>query len=132
MVWAADERRSSGTPMRPSTPPLKYVVYGSVQQGGPGMLRVNMRISDGITTDYLWAGRNGFRLEDLASMQTEVIRQISRVLHLLLIQEAARCLPSARIWSLTSTNVSSAATLYSKERCAPNLASRHNNGSSPR
>ena len=91
LVWAADERRSSGTLVPPNPPALEYVVYGSVQQGGPEMLRVNMRISDGLTTDYLWAGRNEFRLKDLAPMQTETTRQICRVLHLLLIQEAARC-----------------------------------------
>ena len=89
-VWAANERYSSGTLVPPNPGELEYVVYGSVQQGGSGMLRVNMRISDGLTTDYMWAGRNEFRLEDLAPMQTEVTRQISRVLHLLMIQEAAR------------------------------------------
>jgi TolB-like protein len=89
-VWAADEWRSAGNLVPPPPPELEYVVYGSVQQGSPGMLRVNMRISDALTTDYLWAGRNEFRLEDLAPMQTEVTRQISRVLHQLFIQEAAR------------------------------------------
>jgi TolB-like protein len=89
LVWAANERCSSGTLVPPNPGELEYVVYGSVQQGGSGMLRVNMRISDGLTTDYLWAGRNEFRLEDLGPVQTETTRQICRVLHLLLIQEAA-------------------------------------------
>jgi TolB-like protein/Tfp pilus assembly protein PilF len=91
IAWAADERRSAEN-LTPTNPPeLKYVVYGSVQQGSPGMLRVNIRISDALTTDYLWAGRNEFRLEDLQRNQTEATGQICRVLHLLLIQEAARC-----------------------------------------
>jgi TolB-like protein len=90
LVWVANERRSSETLVPPNPPALEYVVYGSVQHGGSEMLRINMRISDGLTTDYLWAGRNEFRLGDLAPMQTETTRQICRVLHLLLIQEAAR------------------------------------------
>ena len=90
-AWAAGERRFAGNLAPPDPLEHKYVVYGSVQRGGPGMLRVNMRISDTLTSDYLWANRNEFRLEDLAPMQAEAARQISRVLHLLLIQEAARC-----------------------------------------
>jgi len=90
-AWAAGERRSVGSPDSPNPPELKYVVYGSVQQGSPGMLRVNIRISDALTTDYLWAGRHEFQLEDLQPIQTEATRQICRALHLLLIQEAARC-----------------------------------------
>ena len=87
----ADERHCAGSFPPRNPPELSYVVCGSVQRGSYGMLRVNMRISDGLTTDYLWAGRNEFRLKDLAPMQTETTRQICRVLHLLLIQEAARC-----------------------------------------
>jgi TolB-like protein len=90
IAWAADERRSAENLVPPNPPALKYMVYGSVQQGGPGVLRVSIRISDALTTDYLWAGRNEFQLEDLQPIQTEVTRQICRALHLLLIQEAAR------------------------------------------
>jgi TolB-like protein len=90
-AWAAGERRSAESADSLNPAELKYVVYGSIQQGSPGMLRVNIRISDALTTDYLWAGRNEFPLEDLASIQTKVTRQICRALHLLLIQEAARC-----------------------------------------
>jgi tetratricopeptide (TPR) repeat protein len=54
------------------------------------MLRVNIRISDAITADYLWAGRQEFRLEDAALIRTEITRQISRVLHILLLHEASR------------------------------------------
>jgi TolB-like protein len=31
LVWAADERRSSGTLVPPNPPALEYVVYGSVR-----------------------------------------------------------------------------------------------------
>jgi tetratricopeptide (TPR) repeat protein len=54
------------------------------------MLRVNIRISDAITTDYLWAGRQEFRAEDPATIQIEITRQISRALHILLFQAASR------------------------------------------
>jgi tetratricopeptide (TPR) repeat protein len=54
------------------------------------MLRANMRISDAVTADYLWAGRHEFRRDDLASIQTEIARQISRVLHILVLHEASR------------------------------------------
>jgi tetratricopeptide (TPR) repeat protein len=54
------------------------------------MLRVNMRISDATTTDYLWAGRREFRPEDVTPIQAEITLQISRALHILLIQAASR------------------------------------------
>jgi tetratricopeptide (TPR) repeat protein len=54
------------------------------------MLRVNMRISDAIRADYLWAGRREFRSEDLATIQSDITRQISQVLHILLLQAASR------------------------------------------
>ena len=89
-TWVADERRYADN-LPPRNPPqLTYVVYGSVQRGSYGMLRVNLRISDAITADYLWAGRQEFRPEDAAPIQTEITRHISRVLHVLLLQEASR------------------------------------------
>ena len=48
---------------------MAYLVTGSAQRSGPGMLRVNMRITDAATTEYLWAGRHEFRPEDLATVQ---------------------------------------------------------------
>jgi TolB-like protein len=67
-------------------PDLEYVVAGSAQHSTPGMLRVNMRISDGATAEYLWAGRYEFHPEDLANIRTEITRQISRELHILLLE----------------------------------------------
>jgi tetratricopeptide (TPR) repeat protein len=90
-AWVADDRRCADN-LPPRNPPqLSYVVYGSVQRGGSqGTLRVNIRISDATTADYLWAGRQEFRPEDVAPIQTEITLQISRVLHLLLVHEASR------------------------------------------
>jgi tetratricopeptide (TPR) repeat protein len=89
-VWVADERRwNDALPTRNSSG-INYVLYGSVQRGGHGMLRVNLRISDALTADYLWAGRQEFPPEDLAVIQAEITRQISRVLHGLVLHEASR------------------------------------------
>jgi TolB-like protein/Tfp pilus assembly protein PilF len=89
-AWVADERRCAVS-LPPQNPPeLSYVVYGSIQRGSYGMLRVNLRISDAITADYLWAGRQEFRPEDVAQIQTKITLQISRALHILLLQKASR------------------------------------------
>jgi tetratricopeptide (TPR) repeat protein len=89
-AWVADERRYADN-LPPRNPPeLGYVIYGSVQRGSYGMLRVNMRISDAMTADYLWAGRLEFRPEDLAPIQSKITLQISRALHILLLHAASR------------------------------------------
>ena len=89
-TWVADERRYADN-LPPRNPPeLSYVVYGSVQRGSHGRLRVNLRISDATTADYLWAGRQEFRPEDVALTQTKITLQISRALHILLLLEASR------------------------------------------
>jgi TolB-like protein len=88
----ADERAASGKPPRSEEPERRYdyVVAGSAQRSDPGTLRVNMRIVNAATSEYLWAGRHGFRSEDLASKQTKITRRISRELHLLMMQAASR------------------------------------------
>jgi TolB-like protein len=86
----ADERRILGNLAGEAERGFEYVVTGSAQRSGPGMLRVNMRITDAATTEYLWAGRHEFRPEDLAPIQTKITRRISRELHVLLLQEASR------------------------------------------
>jgi len=89
-AWVAEEPCCACN-LRPRNPPeLGYVIYGSVQRGGGGMLRINLRISDAVTADYLWAGRREFRPEDVAPIRTEITRQISQVLHVLLLHEASR------------------------------------------
>jgi DNA-binding SARP family transcriptional activator len=69
---------------------FEYSVTGSAQRSGPGTYRINMRISDANTSEYLWAGRHDFRPDELASIQTKITRRISRELHLLLLQRASR------------------------------------------
>jgi DNA-binding SARP family transcriptional activator/TolB-like protein/Tfp pilus assembly protein PilF len=68
-----------------------YLVTGSAQRSNPGKLRVNMRISDVATREYLWAGRQEFQPEDLTAIQTKITRRISRELHSLLLRTASRC-----------------------------------------
>ncbi len=84
------ERGGLGNLTRDAERGFGFVVTGSAQRSGPGMLRVNMRISDAATSEYLWAGRHEFRPEDLAPIQTKITRRISRELHVLLMQEASR------------------------------------------
>ncbi|MBV8239765.1 MAG: winged helix-turn-helix domain-containing protein [Hyphomicrobiales bacterium] len=86
----ADERGILGNLPGEAERGFDYVVTGSAQRSSPGMLRVNMRITDAATTEYLWAGRHEFRPEDLAPIQTKITRRISRELHVLLLQEASR------------------------------------------
>ena len=91
LAWVAGERRWAANLAPPNPSELKYVVSGSVQRGSSQeMLRVNIRISNAVTADYLWAGRQEFRPEDLAPIQIEITRQVSRVLHILLLYEASR------------------------------------------
>jgi len=67
-----------------------YIVTGSAQCGSPGNLRVNMRIINAATSEFVWAGRHEFRPEELAPIQTRITRRISRELHILLLQAASR------------------------------------------
>jgi DNA-binding SARP family transcriptional activator/TolB-like protein/Tfp pilus assembly protein PilF len=86
----ADARGVLGGLPRDPESGLEFVVTGSAQRSTPGMLRVNMRITDAATTEYLWAGRHEFRPEELAPIQTKITRRISRELHVLALQEASR------------------------------------------
>jgi TolB-like protein/tetratricopeptide (TPR) repeat protein len=89
--WLPGERRWSPNLSPPNPSEFKYVVSGSVQRGSSrGTLRSNIRISDAGTAEYLWARRQEFPPEDLVSTQTEVMAQISRVLHMLVLHEASR------------------------------------------
>ena len=89
-AWMAGGWHWTANLARPNSSELKYVVSGSIQRGSlQGTLRVNIRISDAVTADYLWAGRQEFQPEE-PSIQTDITRQISRVLHVLLMYEASR------------------------------------------
>src|SRR5215472_10506878 len=85
-----DGRASLGNGARMTERGFDYVVTGSAQSSSPGLLRVNMRITDALTSEYLWAGRHEFKPEDLAPIQTRITRRISRELHVLLLQAASR------------------------------------------
>jgi DNA-binding SARP family transcriptional activator/TolB-like protein len=84
------ERGALAGPARAPERGFEYLVTGSAQRSGPGTLRVNMRIMDAATSEYLWAGRHEFRPEELAPIQTKITRRISRELHVLLLQAASR------------------------------------------
>lgn len=71
-------------------PRTGYIVGGSAQRGESGMLRVNIRITDAVTTEFLWARRYQCTTENIDHNQTKIIRQISRELHLLLLQNEIR------------------------------------------
>jgi DNA-binding SARP family transcriptional activator/TolB-like protein len=85
-----DDRGLGGNGSRTSERSYDYVVTGSAQASAPGLVRVNMRITDAATSEYLWAGRHEFKPEDLAPIQTRITRRISRELHVLLLQAASR------------------------------------------
>jgi adenylate cyclase len=68
-------------------PKIKYLVTGSAQRGRPGMLRFNVRITDAATSEYLWARRYEFSMEQTGQAKGKIIRRISRELHLLLLQQ---------------------------------------------
>src|SRR5439155_10236578 len=74
----AEERGALGGLPRAPERGGEFVVTGSAQRSSPGMLRVNMRIADAATAEYLWAGRHEFRPEELAPIQTKITRRISR------------------------------------------------------
>src|SRR6202007_56865 len=54
-----------------------YVVTGSAQCGNRETLRVNMRIVDAATSEFVWAGRHEFRTEEIAPIQTRLTRRDS-------------------------------------------------------
>jgi len=68
-------------------PECRYLVTGSVQQGGSEMLRVNVQIANTETSEYLWAHRYEFGAQEPTLSKTKIIRRISRELHLLLLRE---------------------------------------------
>jgi adenylate cyclase len=71
-------------------PEIKFLVTGSAQRGNPGMVRVNVRITDATTSEYLWARRYEFSAEQMIPVRTRIIRRISRELHILLLQQEIR------------------------------------------
>jgi TolB-like protein len=89
-AWAADEPCRATNLATPNPSGLKYVVTGSILQSNPGMLRVNIRICDGVTAEYLWAGRHESRRDNLVSIHEEIAQKISREIKVLLLEAASR------------------------------------------
>ncbi len=86
----AEERRPPDISARIGNAEIEYVVTGSAQRSGATTFRVNMQITNAVTAEYCWADRYEFDPEDLESIQTKITRQISRELHLLVLQQASR------------------------------------------
>ena len=66
---------------------INYLVSGSAQRGRPGMLRINVRITDAATSEYLWARRYEFSSGDAAAFRSRITHRVSRELHVLLLQQ---------------------------------------------
>ena len=101
-----------------------YIVTGSAQTSAPGLLRVNMRITDAATSEYLWAGRHEFKSEDLAPIQTRITRRISRELHVLLLQAASRRALATSGLDLGVTECLSEASSALKGKVTPELTAQ--------
>ncbi|MBV8119552.1 MAG: hypothetical protein JO081_06400 [Alphaproteobacteria bacterium] len=87
---AEEGRRPGDLPLRIANSEIEYVVTGSAQRSGSSNLRVNMLITNAVTAEYCWADRYEFDLDALSSIQANITRQISRELHLLVLQQASR------------------------------------------
>jgi DNA-binding SARP family transcriptional activator/TolB-like protein len=90
LARVAEERRPPDVSTRMGGPDIEYVVTGSAQRSGSTTFRINMQITNAATAEYCWADRYEFDPEDLESVQTKITRQISRELHLLVLQQASR------------------------------------------
>jgi DNA-binding SARP family transcriptional activator/TolB-like protein/Tfp pilus assembly protein PilF len=101
-----------------------YIVTGSAQTSAPGLLRVNMRITDAATSEYLWAGRHEFKPADLAPIQTRITRRISRELHVLLLQTASRRALATSGLGLEITECLSEASSALKGKVTPELTAQ--------
>jgi TolB-like protein len=87
---SAAEPPSRMKPFGPAESRVKYFVTGSAQRGKPGMLRINVRITDAASSEYLWARRYEFYRDEAAPVREKIIRRISRELHILLLQQETR------------------------------------------
>ncbi len=116
-----DDRGPADNGNRTSERGYDYIVTGSAQTSAPGLLRVNMRITDAATSEYLWAGRHEFKPEDLAPIQTRITRRISRELHVLLLQAASRRALATSGLDLGITECLSEASSALKGKVTPEL-----------
>ena len=117
-----DDRGAQSNGSRTPERGCDYIVTGSAQTSAPGLLRVNMRITDAATSEFLWAGRHEFKPEDLAPIQTRITRRISRELHVLLLQAASRRALAASGMDLGVTECLSEASSALRGNYTPELA----------
>jgi tetratricopeptide (TPR) repeat protein len=105
----------------------KYVVAGSAQRGEAGTLRINMRITDAVTTEYLWARRYQFGTEIRAECETRVIRDISQELHVRLLRHATSQVSAAlgAEYPLRECLSSAAAALEGELRAEPTAEAQY-------
>ncbi len=90
LALVTDEARAADVPSRTANQEIEYLVTGSAQRSSPTMLRVNVQITNAATAEYCWAGRYEFDPDDFGPFQANITRQISRELHLLVLQQASR------------------------------------------
>src|SRR5271156_21901 len=119
-----DDRGPADNGNRTSERAYDYIVTGSAQTSAPGLLRVNMRITDAATSEYLWAGRHEFKPDDLAPIQTRITRRISRELHVLLLQAASRRALATSGLDLGITECLSEASSALKGKVTPELTAQ--------
>jgi DNA-binding SARP family transcriptional activator/TolB-like protein len=119
---AEEGRRTGDLPPRIANSEIEYVVTGSAQRSGPGNLRVNMQITNAVTAEYCWADRYEFEVETLGSTQANIARQVSRELHLLVLQQASRraVMTSGDEFSVSDC-LSRAMTALNKGRITPEV-----------
>ncbi|HEY2538171.1 MAG TPA: BTAD domain-containing putative transcriptional regulator [Stellaceae bacterium] len=90
LALIADEGQPPEISARKANSEIEYVVTGSAQRSSPTALRVNMQITNAATAEYCWVGRYEIDPERLGPLQANITRQISRELHLLVLQQASR------------------------------------------
>jgi DNA-binding SARP family transcriptional activator/TolB-like protein len=123
----SDKQGIAGHAVHPSEGGFDYLVSGSAQRSAAGTFRVNIRIMHAATSEYRWAGRHEFRLDDLASTQTEITRRISRELHILALQEASRRAAAAAGAEVGVNECLARAAAALKGRIAPDLTAEAQN-----
>jgi DNA-binding SARP family transcriptional activator/TolB-like protein len=80
-----------GEGVKASWSDVRYIIAGNVQCGVQ-TLRLSIMLIEALSGEYLWTGRYECERSQLVVMQTTITGQISRELHLHVIQEASRSL----------------------------------------
>jgi tetratricopeptide (TPR) repeat protein len=88
-VRVVTERGRPSSLPRAVEPEIDCMITGSVERVRAGMLGLDLQIKDA-SIGHGWMSRYEFVPEELASIQIEITRRISRDLHVLLLQAACR------------------------------------------